>query len=152
MLDNVKEGEMNVKIQKIGVALDGSTPSYKALKEALDLAKKLSAEIVAIHVLPIPVDLGEYGTPIVELEAALRKEAEAILARGEEEAQKAGVPYRGVILEGETAEKIASYAESEGLDLLTVGYHGKTKLSEFIIGSVTSKLLSLSKVPLLVIK
>ncbi len=143
---------MSVKVEKIGVALDGSTASYKALKESLDLAQKLGAEIVAIHVLPIPVDLAEFGASMVELEAELRKEAEAILARGEEEAQKAGISYKGVILEGQIAESIASYAEKEGLDLLAVGYQGKSKLSEFIIGSVTSKLLGISKVPLLVIK
>ncbi|NPA49867.1 MAG: universal stress protein [Thermodesulfobacteria bacterium] len=143
---------MNVKIEKIGVGLDGSTSSYRALKEVLDLAKKLGAEIVGIHVLPIPVDLAELGAAVIELEAELRKEAEAILARGEEEAQKAGVPYKGVILEGEIAESIASYAERENLDLLAVGYQGKSKISELIIGSVTSKLLGISKVPLLVIK
>ena len=143
---------MDVKIQKIGVGLDGSTASYKALQEALDLARKLEAEVVALHVLPIPVDLAEYGASMVELEAELRKEAEAILARASEEAQKQGIPYQGVILEGAIAESMASYAENEGLDLLAVGYQGKSKLSELIIGSVTAKLLGISKIPLLVIK
>ncbi len=143
---------MEVKIKKIGVGLDGSTASYKALTKALSMAQKLGAEIVALHVLPIPVDLMEYGTAVVELEAELRKEAEAILARGEEEANKAGIPYQGVILEGQTAETIADYAAQNGLDLVAIGYQGKSKLSELIMGSVTAKLLSISKVPLLVVK
>lgn len=143
---------METLIKKIGVGLDGSAASFRALSEALDLAKKLGAEIVVLHVLPIPVDLAEFGSSMVELEAELRKEAEAILARGEEEAKKMGVPYQGVILEGQAAESMANYAAENGLDLLTVGYQGKSKLSELIIGSVTSKLLSISKVPILVVK
>lgn len=143
---------IEISIEKIGVALDGSPPSYKALKRALELAQKLGAQIIGIHVLPIPTDLAELGPSILELEAVLRKEAEAILARGSEEAEKAGVPYQGVILEGQTAETIAEYGAKEGLDLIVVGYQGKSKLSELIMGSVTARLLSISKVPLLVVK
>jgi len=143
---------MSVNIQKIGVGLDGSEASYRALKEALDLAKKLEAKVIGLHVFPIPADLAEMGAPIVELEAELRKEAEAILARGNEEAQKLGIPYEGLILEGRVAETMADYAAQSGLDLLVVGYQGKSKLSELIMGSVTSRLLGISKTPLLVVK
>ncbi|NPB09484.1 MAG: universal stress protein [Thermodesulfobacteria bacterium] len=143
---------MRVEIKKIGVGLDGSETGYRALKEALDLAQKLGAQVIGIHVLPIPVDFAELGAAMVELEAELRKEAEAILARGSEEAKAKGVPYEGVILEGHTAEALAEYGEKEGLHLLAIGYQGKSKLSELIMGSVTSKLLSISKVPLLVVK
>ncbi len=143
---------MSVDIKKIGVGLDGSEAGYRALKGALDLAKKLEAKIVGLHVLPIPADFAELGTPVVELEAELRKEAEAILSRGREEAEAAGISYEAVVLEGHAAEALARYGEKEGLDLLVVGYQGKSKLSELIIGSVTSKLLSISRVPLLVVK
>ena len=143
---------MNIAFQKIGIGLDGSEASYRALKEALDLAQKLGAKVIGLHVLPIPADLAEMGAPIVELEAELRKEAEAILDRGREEAEKAGVSYEGAILEGRAAEALAEYGEKEGFDLIVVGYQGKSKLSELIMGSVTSRLLSISKVPLLVVK
>ncbi|WP_022853114.1 universal stress protein [Thermodesulfatator atlanticus] len=143
---------MSVEIKKIGVGLDGSEASFKALKEALDLAKKLGAEIVALHVLPIPTEFADLGGMLVDVEAQLRNEAEAILARGAEEAKKKDVPYTGVILEGDIAESMANYAADKGLDLLVVGYQGKSKLSELIMGSVTSRLLGISKVPVLVIK
>lgn len=143
---------MRVSIEKIGVALDGSAASFKALQHALELAQSLGAKVMGLHVLPIPADLVELGASLLELEAELRKEAEAILARGNEEAEKMGVPYEGIILEGQTAEALAEYGAKNGLDLIVVGYQGKSKLSELVMGSVTARLLGISKVPLLVIK
>ncbi|OAG27830.1 universal stress protein [Thermodesulfatator autotrophicus] len=143
---------MSVEIKKIAVGLDGSEKSFKALKETLALAKKLGAEVVALHVLPVPAEFADFGGMLVEIEAELRKEGEAILARGAEEAKKEDVPYTGVILQGDIAESMANYAAEQGVDLLVVGYQGKSKLSELIMGSVTSKLLGISSVPVLVIK
>ncbi len=143
---------MGVKIKKIGVGIDGSNISFKALEEGISLAQKFDAEVVAIHVLPVPRDIAELGGAITELEGELRNQAEAIIAQAESKAKEVGVKFNGVVLSGNPVDMLIEYAQKEGLDLLIVGYHGRSKLSELLMGSVTSKLLALSSVPLLVIK
>ncbi len=138
--------------KKMGVGLDGSEPGFRALKEVLDLAQKFGAEVVALHVLPMPVDISELGGAVVELEGQLRTQAETILSRAEDEAKKAGVSFKAVVLSGSPAETLAEYAKKEGFDLLAVGYQGRSRIAELFMGSVTSKLLALSEVPLLVVK
>ncbi len=143
---------MAVKIEKIGVGIDGSETSFRALGKVLELAKKFGAEVIGIHVLPVPTELVELGASLVEIEAQLEAEAEAMLAKAEEEAQKQGVPFKGAVLKGTPAEAMADFAQEKGLDLLAVGFQGRSKLAELLMGSVTTRLLSHSPVPLLVVK
>ncbi len=143
---------MAVKIEKIGVGIDGSETSFRALNKVLELASKFGAEVIGLHVLPVPTELVELGASLVEIEAQLEAEAEAMLAKAEDEAQKQGVPFRGVVLKGSPAEAMADFAQEKGLDLLAVGFQGRSKLAELLMGSVTTRLLSHSPVPLLVVK
>jgi len=143
---------MGVKIEKIGVGIDGSETSFRALNKVLELASKFGAEVIGLHVLPVPTELVELGASLVEIEAQLEAEAEAMLAKAEEAAQKQGIPFKGVVLKGSPAEAMVDFAQEKGLDLLAVGFQGRSKLAELLMGSVTTRLLSHSPVPLLVVK
>ena len=44
--------EENIDIKKILVAVDGSKPSLNAGNEAIDVAKKHQAELIALYVIP----------------------------------------------------------------------------------------------------
>ncbi len=140
------------EFKKIGVGIDGSNISFKALDEGIYLAKKFGAEVIAIHVLPVSKDITELGKSITELEGELREQAEGIIAQAGSKAEEAGVKFESVILSGSPAETLAEYAQRGLIDLLIVGYQGRSRLSELLMGSVTSKLLALSPVPLLVVK
>ena len=43
-------------------------------------------------------------------------------------------------------------AQQQGGDLLVLGSHGRTGIEKFILGSVASKVLSLSKIPVLIVR
>lgn len=143
---------MSIKIEKIGVGIDGSEASFRALKQILELASKFGAQVVGLHVFPLPTELVELGASLVEIEAQLEAQAEALLAKAAEEAKKQGVPFTGVVLKGAPADTMADYAKEKGLDLLAVGYQGRSKLAELLMGSVASRLLGISTVPVLVVK
>jgi len=140
------------EFKKIGVGIDGSEASFRAFKKVLDLASRFGAEIVGLHILPVPSELVELGTSLVEIEAQLEAAAESLLAKAAEEAQKQGVSFTSLVLKGSPADTLAEYAKENDLDLLAVGYQGRSRLSEFLMGSVTSRLLGISTVPLLVVK
>ncbi len=143
---------MSVKIEKIGVGIDGSEPSFRAVTKACELAASFGAEVIGIHVLPVPTELVDLGISLVEIERQLEIEAEAMLARGAEEAQKFNVPFTGQILRGNIPDIMANFAQEKGIDLLVVGFQGRSKLASMIMGSVTNRLLSRSRVPLFIVK
>jgi nucleotide-binding universal stress UspA family protein len=50
---------------------------------------------------------------------------------------------------GDPAHEIASHAGSHGYDLIVMGTHGHTALGNLVMGSVATKVLASSKVPVL---
>ena len=69
----------------------------------------------------------------------------------EQKAKQAGVQLEKSVIEGDdVATAITTLAEQQGGDLLVLGSHGRTGIERFILGSVAGKVLSLSKVPVLI--
>ena len=57
-----------------------------------------------------------------------------------------------VTLVGDAAEEIAKYADGHGHDLICMGTHGRTALSNLVLGSVATKVLAHAKVPVLFLR
>ena len=62
-----------------------------------------------------------------------------------------GVRVEDIILSGDPAKEIQSYASRAGADLIAAGSHGHGFVARLVIGSVTTKLLRISTCPVLVI-
>ena len=58
----------------------------------------------------------------------------------------------GVVLSGNPAQKILDYAASKHTDLIVTGSKGKTKMQDFLLGSVSKKVLEKSKCDILIFK
>ena len=56
------------------------------------------------------------------------------------------------MLHGRPADEIIRYAEESGADLLVMGSRGLGALREFALGSVSHKVLTHAKCPVLVVK
>ena len=84
--------------------------------------------------------------------AELRKEqAKSALDRAANEAKAAGLTCQTI--EAESAhphQSIIATAENKGCDLIVMSSHGRSGLSRLLIGSVTNKVLTLAKVPVLI--
>ena len=63
------------------------------------------------------------------------------------------VSYKIRIEVGEPVETIVKVAEEIDAQLMVIGYHGESKLSDYLFkGNITSRLIDNSKCPLLVVK
>ena len=142
------------------VPTDGTRLSDKAIRTATTLAAKLGARLTAIHVVP-PYNLAVSGyeiAPVVvfspaEYRKATAKTAKAALEKVEAAAQAAGVACEGRSVTGELAwEAIIRTARSRKCDLIVMASHGRRGLSGLLIGSETAKVLTHSKVPVLVVR
>ncbi len=143
----------------IFLATDGSALSNKAAKQAIKVAKAFGARITAVHVV------GEYhlrlqneGFVMPEI-PALRKrfeEAEAARAKKILDAIKkaafdAGVNCDAVMATGDVLyEMIIKQAKKLNSDLIMMASHGRRGLQSILLGSETQKVLTHSRIPVLV--
>ena len=75
---------------------------------------------------------------------ALRLAAEGLAA--------AGIPFTVHEEVGSTAERIAALATQLGCDHIVMGTHGRSALTEFLVGSTTLKVLHQATVPVVLVK
>jgi nucleotide-binding universal stress UspA family protein len=62
------------------------------------------------------------------------------------------VPYEHKLLVGDPATSIVDLAESEGVDLIVLGSHGRTGLTRLLMGSVAEAVVRKAKCPVLTVK
>jgi nucleotide-binding universal stress UspA family protein len=140
------------------VATDGSRLSDKAVDTAIRLAAKLGAKLTGFHVTEeYPVTaFPEYaiaygGLTAEDWTAGQEKRARRILDRVVARAGKAGVACNtGFKLAVHPYESIVEQARKRRCDLIVMASHGRRGLQGLVLGSETNKVLTHSKVPVLV--
>jgi len=123
---------------KILVGVDGSEFAERALKQAIEIAKKFSAELTVVNVYHVPT--GQ------DVSQKVLDKAKAIL--GNE-----GVKFNLVsVLSPNTPKVITDMAEDEKFDLVVVGSRGIGAIHAYLIGSVCNKICYDSPVSVLIVK
>jgi nucleotide-binding universal stress UspA family protein len=139
------------------VPTDGSAPSRKAIRRAVQLAKEQKARITGFYVGPpwqMPL-YGEYVPPEVLSPkvhaAAVRKTAVRYLAAVKKAAAAAGVPCKCAYVMGQRPyEEILKAARRNRCDAIVIASHGRRGISRLLLGSETSKVLAHARIPVLV--
>jgi len=62
-----------------------------------------------------------------------------------------GVSPKARVVLGDAADEILNYAQSEGVDLIIMGTHGRRGLERIIFGSVAERVVKNSQVPVLTV-
>ncbi len=145
--------------QRILVAVDGSAPSDRALREALRLAGDQGAALRAVHVVDFGVLLASWSDAalldIERLEDSLRESGAAILEAARSSVEDASVPLETVLLEtdaGDPARAILDEAQRWGADLIVMGTHGRRGLTHLLLGSVAEGVVHASWLPILLLR
>ncbi len=139
------------------IPTDGSKLSAHAAAHGAAVAKAMGARITGLFVAPAPTPLvfeGLLPTAYMQPEehAALTARAAARHLRVvERAAERAGVPFEGLTVTGEfPADAILKVAGSKKCDLIVMASHGRRGLAGVLLGSETQKVLTASRVPVLV--
>ena len=144
--------------KKILVAYDGSPHSKAALGWAMLLGGNQHAELEVVKVFePIirhytrsDFDIGDQiAEQYAEIEKADRQMLEAVKSFCKENSQ---LKIHVDVLKGHVASTLLDYARQKGFDLIVAGTKGRGVLEDMLVGSVTSSLVRLAKVPVLVVK
>ena len=142
------------------VATDGSKLSLKAVKSAAKLAQAVGARLTGVYVMPeyMPPIYGEASLYVTQVspktfKEAMEKDAKAALAALTKESQSAGVASTGLkATNAQPWSAIVSTARSKKCDLIVMASHGRRGLAGLLLGSETTKVLTHSKVPVLVVR
>jgi nucleotide-binding universal stress UspA family protein len=143
--------------QKILIPTDGSPMSTAAAQAGVAFAKKIGAQVVGLFVAPeyqypIYVDMIPPNFPTEEEHKdSLRKAGDNYLGEIRKSAEEAGLAFSGsTVFSDATAKEIIKAAEQNGCDLIFMGSHGRSGWGQLLLGSVTTKVLSTCKTPVLV--
>lgn len=141
------------------VPTDGSRLSDKAVKQAVMLAKAGGGRLLLFHVVApyqMPVYAEGMRVPSLPRETVLKNSAHRagrILAAAEKRAKAANVPAsKAWAISGSPHDAIVEIAKRRRCDLIVMGSHGRSGLSRFLLGSEAQAVLSLVKVPVLIVR
>jgi nucleotide-binding universal stress UspA family protein len=137
------------------IATDGSELAGNAVQHGIALAMRIGAKVTVITVSP-PFHVFTTDTQMIEdtaaqYQARMQQRAEKILGAVAHLAQAAGVACETVHVEHEHPyQAIIDTAASRGCDLIVMASHGRRGISAIVLGSETVKVLTHSKIPILV--
>lgn len=139
------------------VPIDGSKLSDKAVTQAVALAKATKARITLLHVVPdYPVQVYAEGMSAGLLTRrdyakAVKEEAARLLDRTAGKVKGVDV---AVLQSMSNApwEAILAAAKKVKADTIVMASHGRRGLASLLLGSETTKVLTHSKIPVLVVR
>jgi nucleotide-binding universal stress UspA family protein len=106
----------------IVVGTDGSDTANEAVRQAVELAKAVGADLLVVSAF---VGASEEAAPLLSAAAAT--------------AEAAGVPVQTFPRPGDPADAILDVAEERDADLIVVGNKGTSGARRFLLGSVPNR-------------
>ena len=155
--------------KKILVPYDDSTPSKKALDQAVNIAKMSEkSEVILLHIIAeFPTyhfierpahsiktgektTLSQYLKEVYEL---MQKSAQDVLEKKREEIKKtAGLEISTKLLIGNISDRIIDFAAKKKVDLIVIGNVGRSGISKIMtLGSVSRSVSENAPCPVMII-
>lgn len=143
------------------VAVDFTPFSQEALIYACNLATKLDAQLLVLHVIHDPAEAPGFYVQTMKKKKFLRSMEEGANEMMEDFLNKAKKAYpdyicvqkaKPLLVVGTPVTRIIEIAKKKRVSMIIVGSHGRTGLSHALLGSKAEKLVQLSPIPVIVIK
>ena len=143
---------------RILVAVDGSTTSDRAVREAIRLTQDQHAQVRGVHVEEdVPAMYFGYsdGVDLATLEDSVRQAGQEALDDAVATAGQAGVTMETALLphnRQRVGDVIVAAAQEWSADLIVMGTHGRHGLAHLLLGSVAEAVVHQSSVPVLLLR
>ncbi len=142
---------------------DGSDNSITALAEAADLLRESRPEITLLTVMEQPVMPAFWSDGLMApelmmptpagLSEDLMKVGEEIIKRGQDILRQRGLSAEGKVAFGHPATEILREAKQADYDLIVLGGKGRSEaLSDFLVGSVSSRVAAHAPCSVLIVR
>lgn len=143
--------------EKYLITLDGSEYSKDVIQYGVNLAEKVGAEVVVLHVVE---PFSKKTTVLAQFKEEMVEQTNNLLKLFGEEAianAKAAIadykgPVKYVTKIGYPADEIINTAKEENCSLIIIGSRGRNAVGQFFLGSVSSKVSMHAHIPVLIVK
>ena len=141
-------------VHRILVPIDFSDCSRRALAYAVALAERIDADVELLHVWSPPITWAWAPLDGIALEAGCdaADAAQSLSQWVEEIARRSSVMVRGRIERGDVLHTLLEVAEQERYDLIVLGTHGRSAVSQLLLGSLTRKIVQRAPCPVLTVR
>ena len=145
--------------KNILIPTDGSKLSVKAVAHAIGLAQALGAKLTGFYASP-DYPMPAYADGVVyepmsrkDYAAACKKEADSILNQLALKARAAGLEFAAAhAIASAPWEAILAAARKNKCDAIVMASHGRRGVSALLLGSETQKVLTHTKLPVIVVR
>ena len=145
--------------KRILVATDGTSLSSKAVDSAIGLAQSLKAELFALKVVHLRAEdhwdgalLNERNAHAQMMERASQS-AQAVVDAVKSTAGAAGVQATALTVKAlSVADAVIDAAKTNKCDVIVMASHGRSGLTQVLLGSETLHVLTRSHIPVLVLR
>jgi nucleotide-binding universal stress UspA family protein len=149
----IDQEEVNMfRFSKILIANDGPEGAKKALRVAIEMAKRFDAEI---HSISIEEDLPHYAAivgEVIEVKHERNFYFDKVNQDAIEFAAKEVVTLHTKVVAGHEVEKVFHYLNEGKFDFLVIGFMGHSKIFGRIWGSTSQTLTRLAPCTVMVVK
>lgn len=143
-------------MKKVLIPIDGSACSLRAVDLLISKRALYSnPDDLEIHLLNVQAPLSHDVTRFVSHEQTVafhHEESQKTLLGACQRLDAVGARYLCHHAVGGVAETIAKLADSLQCDQIIMGTQGRTALQDFLMNSITIKVVSLAKTPVLLVK
>jgi len=141
-----------IKIKRILVPVDFSEYSKIAIDRSITIAEEFKAEIEFLHVVEMEEHPEFYKTSfqsILQTNPGLKRH---IIKNLKKLTGKSIMKANYTVLEGKVYKEITKHAQQKHIDLIIMPAHGMSKLSHFLIGSNTERVVRVASCSVLTIR
>ncbi|ELY48586.1 universal stress protein [Natronolimnohabitans innermongolicus] len=131
------------------LATDGTEGAKQATDHALELAEQLGA---TVHIVSVSEEGPHSSEKRDEMRSDLEEEAAQALEEAERTAADRGVETTTTIRQGVPQEEIVDAAETNAMDLIVMGTHGRSGLDHLVVGSVAEEVVRNAPVPVVTVR
>lgn len=141
-------------MKRILIPVDGSQPALHAVKAMLEARAYDPVERVDLLSVQIPLKSGKIGRGLsqADIDAYYQEEGQAALQEASRLLAEAGMPFQAHVEIGAAAETIVRIAQDCRADEIYMGTRGLGSVSSLFMGSVATRVLHLSELPVTLVK
>ena len=137
--------------EHILVPTDFSEDAAHAVSVAVAIATKFRSRITLVHVVA-PLALMYEDLPSMDFVTPVEEAARKTLARELELLRVIWPSADSLFLRGPTVSELLGAIDSQSVDLVVMGKHGRGVLNRMLVGSVTERVVRHSSVPVMAVK
>jgi len=140
--------------ESVLVPTDGSEAATAAVEHALAVAERYDATVHVLSVVDMEALAGasSVGMSVPDVAQDLEAEHETATETIADRCERRGIEVETRVEQGTPHRAIARYVDERGIDLVTMGTHGRTGLDRLLLGSVTDRVIRTSPVPVLTVR